>query len=82
MVETQLVFRSACFQKKLFSFASNESSSTNNYNTDIAQYLKKKKQPGDETWSANGTLHEKYFSYKIIHKIWQKKLVPDFFLKI
>ena len=28
---------------------------TNNYNTDIHQYLKKKKQSGNEIWSFNRT---------------------------
>ena len=34
----------------------------NNYNTHTAQYLKKQRQPDNESWSVNRIEHEKYFS--------------------
>ena len=44
---------------------------TNNYNTHIAQYLAKQRQPGNETWSINRINQEKYVASKIMQKIRQ-----------
>ena len=35
---------------------------TNNYNTNIAQYLKKERQSDNESWSVNRIQHTKHFS--------------------
>ena len=43
---------------------------TNIYNKHIAQYLKKKRQPDHEIRSVNRIENEKYFPWKIIHKMW------------
>ena len=43
----------------------------NNYNTHIAQYLTKQRQPDIETWSINRICKEKYFSSKLMQKIRQ-----------
>ena len=34
----------------------------NNYNTHIAQYFKKLRQPNNEIWLINRVSHDKYFS--------------------
>ena len=43
---------------------------TNNYNTHIAQYLKKK-QSGNEIWSLNKIYCEEYFSSEIMRSMRQ-----------
>ena len=42
---------------------------TNSYNTHIAQYLTKKRQLDNATWSINRTYQQKYFSSYIMKKI-------------
>ena len=37
-------------------------------NRRIAKYLKKQRQPDNETWSINGIQHEKYFLQKLCRK--------------
>ena len=55
---------------------------TDNYNTPIAQYLKKQRQQDNEIWSINRTYQEKYFTWKIFtQNVVQRLLVPDFFRK-
>ena len=40
----------------------------NNYQTHIAQYLKKSRQPENEIWSVNRIKHKKYFFEKSFPK--------------
>ena len=37
-------------------------------NRHIVKYLKKQRQPDNETWSINGIQHEKYFLQKLCRK--------------
>ena len=39
------------------------------FNAHIAQYLKRLRQPDNEICLVNKKKHEKYFSWKIIHRI-------------
>ena len=45
---------------------------TNNYNTHIAQYLTRWRQLGNEFWTGNRILQEKYFSSKAMQKMRQR----------
>ena len=56
---------------------------TNNGNSYIAQYLKKYRQPDNEIWSVSRIQQARYFSSKIMQKMWLGILVLYllFFLK-
>ena len=43
---------------------------TNSCGTHIDQYLKKERRSDNENWSVNRILHEKHFSWEIMHKMW------------
>ena len=53
---------------------------TNNYNTHITQYFKKKKQSGNEIWLTERKLCKKSFFFKNNPENETERLVPDFFL--
>ena len=53
---------------------------TDNYNTHITQYLKKKMQSGNEIWSVNKIQREKYFVFKYHAENEKERLVPDLLL--
>ena len=55
---------------------------TNNRNTNIAQYHQKLRQSNNETWSVKRISHKKYFSWKIIHKMWGRSYSQTLFWKI
>ena len=53
---------------------------TDNYNTHIIQYLKKKMQSGNGIWSVNKIQREKYFVFKYHAENEKERLVPDLLL--
>ena len=44
---------------------------TSVFNTYIAQYLRKERQPDNEIWSVNRISQEKYISSEVMQKIMQ-----------
>ena len=46
------------------------------------QYHRKWRQSSNEIWSVNSVWHEKYFSWKIIHKMWWRNYSQAFLWKI